>query len=96
MYLNYQQTNACLNFDSRRRAGNQVVLFSCGGRADGSGDVTDSQLFPFEDGQTALPLLPKNGRDAVCLAPVNGLLDQTACSGALSAKGNQVCSHPRF
>jgi hypothetical protein len=30
------QTNACLNFDPRRAAGNQVILFSCGGRADGS------------------------------------------------------------
>lgn len=28
-------TNACLNFDPRRAAGNQVLLFSCGGRADG-------------------------------------------------------------
>lgn len=28
-------TQACFNFDSRRPAGNQVLLFSCGGRADG-------------------------------------------------------------
>lgn len=28
-------TNACFNFDPRRAAGNQVLLFSCGGRADG-------------------------------------------------------------
>ena len=28
-------TNACFNFDPRRAAGNQVNLFSCGGRADG-------------------------------------------------------------
>lgn len=28
-------TQACLNFDDRRAAGNQVLLFSCGGRADG-------------------------------------------------------------
>lgn len=28
-------TQACLNFDPRRAAGNQVTLFSCGGRADG-------------------------------------------------------------
>ncbi|KAJ3576443.1 hypothetical protein NPX13_g3698 [Xylaria arbuscula] len=43
-------TNACLNFDPRRPAGNQVILFSCGGRADGGGEVTDSQLFPFNGG----------------------------------------------
>ena len=29
------KTNACLNFDPRRAAGDQVILFSCGGRADG-------------------------------------------------------------
>ena len=28
-------TQACFNFDPRRQAGNQVLLFSCGGRADG-------------------------------------------------------------
>ena len=28
-------TQACFNFDPRRQAGNQVILFSCGGRADG-------------------------------------------------------------
>ena len=28
-------TQACFNFDPRRPAGNQVLLFSCGGRADG-------------------------------------------------------------
>lgn len=29
------QTQGCLNFDPRRAAGDTVVLFSCGGRADG-------------------------------------------------------------
>lgn len=29
------ETQACLNFDPRRAAGNTVILFSCGGRADG-------------------------------------------------------------
>jgi hypothetical protein len=28
-------TQACMNFDPRRATGNQVNLFSCGGRADG-------------------------------------------------------------
>ncbi|KAL8769227.1 MAG: hypothetical protein Q9209_004728 [Squamulea sp. 1 TL-2023] len=28
-------TQGCLNFDPRRAAGDQVILFSCGGRADG-------------------------------------------------------------
>ena len=84
------QTNACLNFDPRRAAGNQVILFSCGGRADGSGAVTDSQLFPFKSGQTALSLQPKNGNNAICLAPVNGLLDRVACSGASNQVRNVI------
>jgi len=84
------QTNACLNFDDRRAPGNQVLLFSCGGRADGSGEVNDSQLFPFKEGQRSLALPPQNAKGAVCFAPVNGLLDRTPCSGAASAKGNQV------
>jgi hypothetical protein len=29
-------TGSCFNFDPRRAAGDQVLLFSCGGRADGS------------------------------------------------------------
>lgn len=33
--LTSSQTQACLNFDPRRAAGDQVNLFSCGGRADG-------------------------------------------------------------
>jgi hypothetical protein len=30
-----RKTQACANFDGRRAAGNQVLLFSCGGRGDG-------------------------------------------------------------
>lgn len=37
-------TGACLNFDPRRAAGDQVLLFSCGGRADGS----KSTRLPFD------------------------------------------------
>ena len=29
------QTQGCISFDSRRQAGDTVILFSCGGRADG-------------------------------------------------------------
>lgn len=32
-------TNACLNFDPRRAAGDQILLFSCGGRADGGQSI---------------------------------------------------------
>jgi hypothetical protein len=37
-------TQACLNFDGRRAAGNQVLLFSCGGRADGGESLPLSRL----------------------------------------------------
>lgn len=35
-------TQACMNFDPRRAAGNQVNLFSCGGRADGGSSLLES------------------------------------------------------
>ncbi|KAI1809553.1 hypothetical protein GGS20DRAFT_281297 [Poronia punctata] len=77
-------TNACLNFDPRRPAGNQVILFSCGGRADGGGDVTDSQLFPFNGGAGPLSLSPGNQQDS-CMTVSDKVLDVTPCqSGDLS------------
>ena len=73
-------TQGCLNFDSRRAAGDTVITFSCGGRADGGGLVTDSQLFAFTDGETSLKLQPNNGAGSVCFAPnANGKLDQATC-----------------
>ncbi|KAE9409466.1 hypothetical protein BT96DRAFT_962164 [Gymnopus androsaceus JB14] len=71
-------TQGCLNFDPRRAAGNQVLLFSCGGRADGGGTVTNSQLFTFASNSTSIPLLPTNQADT-CLFSNNGLLDDTSC-----------------
>ncbi|KIJ50745.1 hypothetical protein M422DRAFT_159267 [Sphaerobolus stellatus SS14] len=82
-------TNGCLNFDPRRAAGNQVLLFSCGGRADGGGQVTDSQLFAFSGGAGPLPLLPQNGKNMTCLTITNSKLDQTNCSPA-TASGNEL------
>jgi hypothetical protein len=74
-------TNGCLNFDNRRAAGDTVIMFSCGGRADGQGAVTNSQLFTFTAGETSLRLEPENGNGAVCLVPnASGRLDQAACS----------------
>ncbi|EXJ71743.1 uncharacterized protein A1O5_05552 [Cladophialophora psammophila CBS 110553] len=74
-------TQGCLNFDPRRAAGDTVIMFSCGGRADGSGQVTNSQLFSFTVGETSLRLQPENGAGAVCLvADAAGRLDQAACS----------------
>lgn len=70
----------CLNFDSRRAAGDTVIMFSCGGRADGEGQTTDSQLFPFT-GEKSILLAPENGKNATCLVPKGNLLDQANCSG---------------
>ena len=36
------QTQGCLNFDPRRAAGDQVIMFSCGGRADGGKLISDT------------------------------------------------------
>ncbi|EDN92833.1 hypothetical protein SS1G_08698 [Sclerotinia sclerotiorum 1980 UF-70] len=75
-------TQGCLNFDPRRPAGDTVIMFSCGGRADGDGLVTNSQLFPFiEKGQTNILLAPVNGNNSTCLAAnAAGKLDSTTCS----------------
>ena len=78
-------TQGCLNFDDRRAAGDKVILFSCGGRADGDGKVTDSQLFPFTSAAAPIPLAPANGHGSICLAPVNGKLDAVDCDSAKPA-----------
>jgi hypothetical protein len=78
-------TQGCLNFDDRRAAGDTVIIFSCGGRADGQGQVTNSQLFTFKSGEKSLTLQPENGNGKVCLVPnAAGRLDQAACNGAAS------------
>jgi hypothetical protein len=82
-------TSGCLNFDPRRAAGNQVLLFSCGGRADGSGAVTNSQLFTFSGGAGPLPLIPQNGNNATCLTVNGNLLDQTSCDPT-TASGDEL------
>ncbi|KAF7334228.1 hypothetical protein MSAN_02384100 [Mycena sanguinolenta] len=85
-------TNACLNFDPRRAAGNQVLLFSCGGRADGSGQIATSQLFAFNGKTGPQALVPQNGNNAICLTVKNNLVDQTSCNGAASASGEELFS----
>ncbi|KAI0912945.1 hypothetical protein F4823DRAFT_622549 [Ustulina deusta] len=71
-------TNACFNFDPRRPAGNQAILFSCGGRADGGGDVTDSQLFPFNGGAGPLSFSPEND-PSTCLTVSDNVIDVAPC-----------------
>ncbi|KAI1114606.1 hypothetical protein F5Y14DRAFT_441124 [Nemania sp. NC0429] len=77
-------TNACFNFDPRRPAGNQAILFSCGGRADGGGEVTNSQLFPFNGGAGPLSFSPENEPDT-CFTVTNDVIDAAPCrAGDLS------------
>ncbi|KAI0405636.1 hypothetical protein F4802DRAFT_606667 [Xylaria palmicola] len=71
-------TNACFNFDPRRPSGNQALLFSCGGRADGGGEVTDSQLFPFNGGAGPLSLSPENAPD-LCFTVLDDIIDVAPC-----------------
>ncbi|PFH58706.1 hypothetical protein XA68_13322 [Ophiocordyceps unilateralis] len=53
-------TQACLNVDRREPMDQRVFLYSCGGRADGSGTVTDSQLFAYQDGVGPRKFRPQN------------------------------------
>ncbi|KAI0738161.1 hypothetical protein C8Q80DRAFT_1124835 [Daedaleopsis nitida] len=73
-------TQACFNFDPRRAAGNTVITFSCGGRADGGGQVTNSQLFTFKGGAGPLSLAPENAQGQTCLAVSGDVLDSAACA----------------
>jgi hypothetical protein len=72
--------NGCLDFDARRPPPITVHMFSCGGRADGAGTVTTSQLFAFGGGNSIL-LAPENGGGKVCMIAQGGLLVPGTCSG---------------
>ncbi|KAI0844545.1 hypothetical protein F5Y00DRAFT_248428 [Daldinia vernicosa] len=76
-------TNACFNFDPRRADGNQVILFSCGGRADGGGEVTDSQLFPFNGGSGPLSFSPQNDLQS-CFTLKGNVIDVAPCAAGSS------------
>ncbi|KAK1982961.1 ricin-type beta-trefoil lectin domain-containing protein [Colletotrichum cereale] len=71
-------TQACFNFDPRRKAGDQVNLFSCGGRAAGEGLVTDSQLFAMDIGGGPSTFQPRNAKGQ-CFAVKGGVVDVADC-----------------
>ncbi|EFW99783.1 Mg2+ transporter protein [Grosmannia clavigera kw1407] len=71
-------TQACLNFDSRRAAGNQVILFSCGGRADGGGTATTSQAFSFNGTAGPISFKPENAAGS-CLTSLGDVVDVADC-----------------
>lgn len=54
-------------------------MFSCGGRADGSGEVTNSQLFPFNGSAGPLSLSPSNGA-GFCLFADSDFININNCS----------------
>ncbi|KAJ7256547.1 hypothetical protein B0H12DRAFT_1049843 [Mycena haematopus] len=83
----------CLNFDPRRAAGNQVILFSCGGRADGGGGSTNSQQFTFDGKSTTIPLAPTN-QASTCLFNNNGKLDQQSCTVSSPSAGELFTISP--
>lgn len=78
-------TNACVTFDPRRDNGSQVMAFSCGGRADGSGQVSDSQLFAFNKNSLQLQLSPGN-QEGSCLAVSGNVLGIADCNSRDSAQ----------
>lgn len=53
-------------------------LFSCGGRADGGGEVTNSQLFDFAGGADPLALTPRNAQGQ-CLTVNGNVVGIAAC-----------------
>ena len=79
---NPEQTQGCLNFDPRRTAGDTVIMFSCGGRADGgmyfrNRFISLEKKIPltfFTDGLvTNSQLFPfTEGPTDILLAPENG------------------------
>ncbi|KAI1338230.1 hypothetical protein F5Y15DRAFT_135795 [Xylariaceae sp. FL0016] len=71
-------TNACFNFDPRRSNGSQVILFSCGGRADGGGDVADSQLFSFSGSSGPITFSPENSPQS-CFTVNGNLVGAAPC-----------------
>jgi len=75
-------TQACMNFDPRRAAGDTVIMFSCGGRADGGGSVTNSQLFPFNGTAGPLALTPENAVGTCFTVTAANVIDEAPCNPA--------------
>lgn len=56
-----------------------MILFSCGGRADGEGETDGAQLMPFR-GETSFAFAPRNERGQTCILPGNnGRLESGPC-----------------
>ncbi|KOS20955.1 Kinesin-like protein KIF13B [Escovopsis weberi] len=77
-------TQACFNVDPAGSVGDSVYLFSCGGRADGGGQVTGSQLFAFDGSAGPLALQPRNAQGQCLYASGNELGIQACDSSSQS------------
>lgn len=87
-------TNACMTFDPRRPPATQVHFFSCGGRADGEGEVSDSQLISFDGKTSNVKLQTQNtklcftaGGDTVTAGDCNGDKTSFTIGGAATGGG---------
>lgn len=73
-------TQGCISYDFRRDVGDQVILFSCGGRADGTGSTNTGQLFPFT-GKKQFELAPVSEGNKTCIIPGSERLVSGPCTG---------------
>ncbi|KAL8992131.1 MAG: hypothetical protein Q9169_007345 [Polycauliona sp. 2 TL-2023] len=84
MLLVSSSTNGCLDFNAGRK-GKEVTMFSCGGRAGGEGEESNSQIFSFAGSQAGIPLtLKKSSEESseTCLAVEDGgKLGFATCGG---------------
>lgn len=77
--------NGCVNLDIRRAAGDQVMVFSCGGRAAGEGNTTPDQLFSFTGGNQIVLEQVKQDDKKFCLVPSGGKLNSSEnCDGGVA------------
>ena len=79
--------NGCVNFDSRRAAGDRVLIFSCGGRGAGEGLTSDGQTWDFAGGNKITLTQQLRSDPRVCLVPGAGKLGDVQnanadCGGA--------------
>ncbi|KAL5615060.1 hypothetical protein BROUX41_005125 [Berkeleyomyces rouxiae] len=74
-------TNGCIGFDDRRAPEDQVIVFSCGGRAAGEGLTDSAQLVPFTGG-TSFVWAPVGGENETCLVGGPMRLVGAACDGS--------------
>lgn len=74
-------TQACATYDAARDAAGQVMLFSCGGAADGTGNYTTSQIFAGDGSAGTMTLTPGNGAGSCFTVKGNAVQMATCTNG---------------